>query len=188
MKQELIGCQWHQLDHTQIICTSPQTNAPTPRYSKLNFLQAGCSSCRPTNSVKGTDGKRLISEIVVTNLKRKFWYICVPAKNAWRIVNPPPQTKLPGSERLKVKEKAVSSTIVLRRRYVTYLLTYLRSLVTEGSLAVRNITVVLTPTLTLTQIITAVLNLVSFWTRELSKIFCFHFSLSGQLRATPSPS
>ena len=42
--------QWHQLGHMQI-CTSPQTdnNAST---STLNFLQARCSSCRPTNSVK----------------------------------------------------------------------------------------------------------------------------------------
>ena len=43
--------QWHQLDHMQIICTSLQTvnHASTP---SLSFLQAGCLSCRPTNSVK----------------------------------------------------------------------------------------------------------------------------------------
>jgi len=42
--------QWHQLGHTQV-CTSLQTdnNASTP---PLSFLQAGCPSCRPTNSVK----------------------------------------------------------------------------------------------------------------------------------------
>jgi len=42
--------QWHQLGHTQIF-TSLQTNnhASTP---PLSFLQAGCPSCRPTNSVK----------------------------------------------------------------------------------------------------------------------------------------
>jgi len=42
--------QWHQLDHMQV-CTSLQTNnhASTP---PLCFLQAGCPSCRPTNSVK----------------------------------------------------------------------------------------------------------------------------------------
>jgi len=42
--------QWHQLDHMQD-CTSLQTdnhdNTPP-----LSFLQAGCPSCRPTNSVK----------------------------------------------------------------------------------------------------------------------------------------
>jgi len=42
--------QWHQLGHMQV-CTSLQTdnNAST---SPLSFLQAGCPSCRPTNSVK----------------------------------------------------------------------------------------------------------------------------------------
>ena len=42
--------QWHQLGHMQV-CTSLQTDnhASTPT---LSFLQAGCPSCRPTNSVK----------------------------------------------------------------------------------------------------------------------------------------
>jgi len=42
--------QWHQLGCVQV-CTSLQTDnhASTP---PLNFLQAGCPSCRPTNSVK----------------------------------------------------------------------------------------------------------------------------------------
>jgi len=42
--------QWHQLGHMQV-CTSFQTDnhARTP---PLSFLQAGCPSCRPTNSVK----------------------------------------------------------------------------------------------------------------------------------------
>ena len=51
LEQEMMGWQWHQLDHMQIICTLLQTdnNAST---SPLSFLQAGCPSCRPTNSVK----------------------------------------------------------------------------------------------------------------------------------------
>jgi len=42
--------QWHQLGHMQV-CTMFQTDnhASTP---PLVFLQAGCPSCRPTNSVK----------------------------------------------------------------------------------------------------------------------------------------
>ena len=42
--------QWHQLDHMHV-CNSLQTDnhASTP---PLCFLQAGCPSCRPTNSVK----------------------------------------------------------------------------------------------------------------------------------------
>jgi len=42
--------QWHQLGRMQV-CTSLQTDdhASTP---PLTFLQAGCPSCRPTDSVK----------------------------------------------------------------------------------------------------------------------------------------
>jgi len=42
--------QWHPLGHMQV-CTSLQTDnhASTP---PLSFLQDGCPSCRPTNSVK----------------------------------------------------------------------------------------------------------------------------------------
>jgi len=42
--------QWHQLGYVQV-CTSLQTDnhASTP---PLSFLQTGCPSCRPTNSVK----------------------------------------------------------------------------------------------------------------------------------------
>ena len=42
--------QWHQLGHMKV-CTSLQTDnhASTP---PLSFLQAGCPSCRPTNSVE----------------------------------------------------------------------------------------------------------------------------------------
>jgi len=48
---ELLGWQGHQLDHMQTICTSLQTENYTNTPS-LQFLQAGCSSWRPTNSVK----------------------------------------------------------------------------------------------------------------------------------------
>jgi len=42
--------QWHQLGNMQV-CTALQTDshASTPL---LRFLQAGCPSCHPTNSVK----------------------------------------------------------------------------------------------------------------------------------------
>jgi len=42
--------QWHQLGHMQV-CTSLQTDNHTST-PPLCFLQAGCPSCRPTNSVK----------------------------------------------------------------------------------------------------------------------------------------
>jgi len=49
MKQEMIGWQWHQLDHMQIIYTSVQTDNHAS--TSAQFLQAGCPSCRPTNSI-----------------------------------------------------------------------------------------------------------------------------------------
>jgi len=37
MKQEMMGWQWHQLDHMQIICTSLQTDNHAST-SSLNFF------------------------------------------------------------------------------------------------------------------------------------------------------
>jgi len=47
--------QWHQLDHMQVcILLQADNHARTP---PLSFLQAGCPSCRPTNSVtQSTEG------------------------------------------------------------------------------------------------------------------------------------
>jgi len=47
--------QWYQLGHMQV-CTSLQTDihANTP---PLSFLQAGCSSCHPTNTEKLQSGR-----------------------------------------------------------------------------------------------------------------------------------
>ena len=52
--------QWYQLGHMQV-CTSLQTDnhtsSPAPHHSV--FLQAGCPSWRPTNSVKERKAKAL---------------------------------------------------------------------------------------------------------------------------------
>ena len=42
--------QWHQLGHMQV-CTLLQTDNHASTLP-LSFLQAGCPSCHPTNSVK----------------------------------------------------------------------------------------------------------------------------------------
>ena len=49
--------QWHQLGHMQV-CTSLQTDnhASTP---PLSFLQAGCPSCCPANSVKALKAQKM---------------------------------------------------------------------------------------------------------------------------------
>jgi len=46
LEQEMMGWQWHQLHHVQIICISLQTGLST------RILQAGCPSCCPTNNAK----------------------------------------------------------------------------------------------------------------------------------------
>jgi len=49
--------QWHQLGRMQV-CISLQTDnhASTPQ---LSFIQTGCPSCRPTNSIKTLKAKAL---------------------------------------------------------------------------------------------------------------------------------
>jgi len=61
--------QWHQLGHTQV-CTSLQTDnhASTP---PLSFLQAGCPSCRPTNSVKALEALKKEKEEEKEEEKRR---------------------------------------------------------------------------------------------------------------------
>ena len=49
--EPVLGWQCHQLDHLQTTCTLLQTDHHTNTSSR-NFLRAGCSSRRPTNSVK----------------------------------------------------------------------------------------------------------------------------------------
>jgi len=66
--------QWHQLDHMQIICTLLQTNNHTST-SWLNFLQARCSSWRPTNKPKMSKHWRHICE------KHENIYIHLPTAN-----------------------------------------------------------------------------------------------------------
>ena len=48
---EMMGWHLHQLDHMQVICTSLQTDNLASTSSPC-FLAAGCSSCRPSNSVR----------------------------------------------------------------------------------------------------------------------------------------
>ena len=49
--------QWHQLGSMQV-CTSLQTDNHASTLP-LSFLQAGCPSCCPTNSVKALKATRL---------------------------------------------------------------------------------------------------------------------------------
>ena len=66
--------QWHQLGHMQV-CTSLQTDnhAGTP---PLSFLQPGCPSCHPTNSVKALKAK-LVKLLLVKLLIFVYLFCCV---------------------------------------------------------------------------------------------------------------
>ena len=57
--------QWHQLGHMQV-CISLQTDNDAST-QPLSFLQAGCLSCHPTNSVNALKAKRL--DIVYRNVR-----------------------------------------------------------------------------------------------------------------------
>jgi len=62
--------QWHQLDHMQV-CTLLQTDnhASTP---PLCFLQVGCPSCHPTNSVKALKAMNALNFANVFKIKKMF--------------------------------------------------------------------------------------------------------------------
>ena len=86
--------QWHQLDCKQV-CTVLQTDkhASTP---SLSFLQAGCHSCHPTNSVKALKelmlavriGQSILLEVYHTGqpklalillMFKKTFFLCISA-------------------------------------------------------------------------------------------------------------
>jgi len=64
--------QWHQLGHMQV-CTSLQASTPP-----LSFLQAGCPSCHPTNSVKALKAAALMIKQNIKNSKTPisttYWF------------------------------------------------------------------------------------------------------------------
>ena len=62
---------WHQLGHMQV-STSLQTDnhASTP---PLSFLQAGCPSCRPTNSIKALKAQSCPQSLKISLKLCKGW-------------------------------------------------------------------------------------------------------------------
>jgi len=73
--------QWHQLGHMQV-CTSLQTDnhASTP---PLSFLQAGCPSCRPTNSVKALKGTTNMTTTTNNLLPHSYLVFSHPLSKSW---------------------------------------------------------------------------------------------------------
>ena len=75
--------QWHQLGHMPV-CTMLQTDnhASTP---PLSFLQAGCPSFRPTNSVKALKSCNTYGEITSRNLRPRYdrHFVGMTWHNVW---------------------------------------------------------------------------------------------------------
>jgi len=63
--------QWHQLGQMQV-CTPLQTDNHTST-PPLSFLQAGCPSCRPTNSVKALIATPLFESLLL-------YFLCIAGK------------------------------------------------------------------------------------------------------------
>jgi len=72
--------QWHHLAHMQV-CTLLQTDNHVST-SPLSFLQAGCPTCHPTNSIKALKATEMTFESQAKNLKlhlaaAKYWSITI---------------------------------------------------------------------------------------------------------------
>ena len=103
--------QWHHLGHMQI-CTLPQThnNASIP---PLSFLQAGCPSCRPTNSVNpGTEGIALKASQMSNYNQYKFRLGIRPLTGV-------PRLPLPSELPLKVLERPLAIRVSREARRET---------------------------------------------------------------------
>jgi len=69
--------QWHQLGHMQVrTLLQTDNHASTP---PLSFLQAGCPSCRPTNSVKALKANAASDTRRITMTMRQSIYNAVSA-------------------------------------------------------------------------------------------------------------
>ena len=70
------GWQWRQLGYMQV-CTSLQTDNHTSTPPLLCFLQAGCPSCRPTNSVKALKALFISNSKLTVNLYSTLYWLTV---------------------------------------------------------------------------------------------------------------
>ena len=78
--------QWHQMDHM----LQTDNHASTP---PLSFLQTGCASCRPTNSVKALKAKRnTIQQWKIAN-KQKIIKKQTESMRQWRAAIPEPGSR-----------------------------------------------------------------------------------------------
>jgi len=76
LEQEMMGWQWHQLDHMEIICTSFQTDNHTSTSSlsfyRLDALPDDQPTVKALNSIKAL---KAIRQNVMQNLENKVFRI-----------------------------------------------------------------------------------------------------------------
>jgi len=72
-----IEWQWNPLIMIMQVCASLQTNNHTTTPPR-SFLQAGCPSCRPTNSVKALKAK-----LIYNDNKCATQYYCAVRNDYW---------------------------------------------------------------------------------------------------------
>ena len=63
LEQEMMGWQWHQLDHMQIICTSLQTDNHARQYSTTQFFTCRTSFLLPNQQRQSIEGRKPESDV-----------------------------------------------------------------------------------------------------------------------------
>jgi len=64
------------IDHMQIICNSLQADNHASTSLATQFLQAGCPSCRPTNSLKALKVQHVLNKVRIFSFFRSMGFSC----------------------------------------------------------------------------------------------------------------
>jgi len=82
-KQEMMGWQWHQLDHMQNICTSLQTDNDASTSSLNRTFFTGWMLClTPNEQCQSTEGIYAYQERVHQNGVCVYWCMCACDKQS----------------------------------------------------------------------------------------------------------
>jgi len=68
----MMGWQWHQLDHVQIICTSLQTD----NHANTQFFTSWMLFLMPTNSVKAKGNSVKTLKTLASKHARPNYFVC----------------------------------------------------------------------------------------------------------------
>jgi len=67
----MMGWQWHQLDHMQIICTLLQITTPVPHHSVFSFFKGRMPFLPPNQQRQSTEGKIKQNHIILAALRSR---------------------------------------------------------------------------------------------------------------------